>query len=64
MGGTIREQLTTTVQDTVESLIMWTPRVLGGLLLLLLALVVAKVLERTLRTLLTRLKVGTARFSR
>ena len=60
MGGTIREQLTTTVQDTVESLIMWTPRVLGGLLLLLLALVVAKILERTLRTLLTRLKVGTA----
>ncbi|MDH3665237.1 MAG: hypothetical protein OEU92_35350, partial [Alphaproteobacteria bacterium] len=60
MGGMIREQLVTTVQSTVESLIMWAPRVIGGLLLLLLAFMVAKIIERTLRSLLTRLKVGTA----
>ena len=60
MGGTIREQLTTTVQQTVESLITWTPRIVGGLLILLLALVVAKFVERTLRAMLVRLKVGAA----
>ena len=58
MGGMIQEQLTTTVQDTVASLVMWTPRVLGAVLLLLLALVVAKIVERTLRSVLTRLRVG------
>ena len=58
MGGMIQEQLTTAVQDTVASLVMWTPRVLGAVLILLLALVVAKIVERTLRTVLTRLKVG------
>lgn len=60
MGGTIRQQLMATVEGTVESLVMWTPRVVGGLVLLLLALVVAKIVERTLRTMLTRLKIGTA----
>ena len=39
MGGTIRQQLMATVEGTVESLVMWTPRVVGGLVLLLLALV-------------------------
>ena len=58
MGGIIQEQLATTVQDTIASLVTWTPRVLGAVLLLLLAFVVAKVIERTLRSVLTRLKVG------
>ena len=58
MAGMIQEQLTTAVQDTIASLVMWTPRVLGALLLLLLAVVVAKVIERTLRSVLTRVRLG------
>jgi len=39
----IRNQLVTMVQDTTASLITWTPRLLGGVVLLVVALVVAKV---------------------
>lgn len=58
MGGMIREQLTTIVQDTIASLVTWTPRVVGTVVILLLALVVVKIIERTLRTVLTRIKLG------
>ena len=30
MGATIRDQLLTTLQDTMATLILWTPRVIGG----------------------------------
>lgn len=60
MGGMIRDQVLITVQQTVESVVTWAPRLLGGLVLLVLALVIAKIVERTLRTVLTRLKVGAA----
>ena len=58
MGEMIREQLTTTAQDTIAALVTWTPRVLGAFLLLLLALIVAKLIERTLRSVLTRVRLG------
>ena len=60
MGEMIRDQIATTVQNTVESVVTWAPRLLGGLVLVVLALVIAKIVERTLRTVLTRLKVGAA----
>ena len=58
MGGMIRNQLVTTAQDTMASLITWTPRLLGSLILLVLALVIVKVIERSLRSILTRINVG------
>ncbi len=58
MGATIRDQLMTTLQDTMASLITWTPRVVGGVVLLLVALIVIKLIERATRVVLTRLKLG------
>ncbi len=60
MGEMIRNQLVTMVQDTAASLITWTPRLLGGVILLVGALVVAKIVARVLRTMLTKLKLGAA----
>ena len=37
---------------------MWTPRVVSAVVLLLLALIMAKVIERTVRSVLTRVKLG------
>jgi len=56
----IQEQLMTTLQDTVATLVHWTPRLIGGVLLLVLAVVVAKLVERTLRATLTRVRLGAA----
>ena len=56
MGEQIREQLVATYQGVVESLIAWTPKVLLALVLVVSALVVAKVVERILRTVMTRLR--------
>ena len=60
MGEMIRNHFVTMVQDTTASLITWTPRLLGGVILLVVALVVAKVVARVLRTMLTKLKLGAA----
>ena len=49
MGEQIREQFLMTYQGVVDSLISWTPRVLLAIVLLISALVVAKVIERILR---------------
>jgi small-conductance mechanosensitive channel len=54
----IREQFANAIEGTVASLSTWTPRVIGGLVLLLLALLVAKLVERVLRAVLTRMKIG------
>lgn len=56
MGEQIREQLLTTYQGVVDSLIALTPTVLLAVLLLISALVVAKVVERILRSVMTRLR--------
>ena len=58
MGATIRDQLLTTLQDTMATFITWTPRVIGGLVLLAVALIVIKLIERAMRAVLTRLKLG------
>lgn len=44
------------LRDTADSLIRWTPRVLMGLLLVLLALAVAKLIERLVRAALVRMR--------
>ena len=56
MGEQIREQLLATYQGVLESLIAWTPKVLLAVILFISALVVAKVVERILRSVMTRLR--------
>jgi hypothetical protein len=56
MGEQIREQFVTTYQGMVDSVIAWTPTVLLALLLLISALVVAKIVEKVLRTVMVRLR--------
>ena len=56
MGELIRDQLVATYQGVVNSIIAWTPRVILALVLLISALVVAKVFERLLRAIMTRLR--------
>jgi hypothetical protein len=56
MGEQIREQFVTTYQGMVDSIIAWTPTILLAVLLLISALVVAKVVERILRTVMVRLR--------
>ncbi|MDH3222483.1 MAG: hypothetical protein OEO23_02110, partial [Gemmatimonadota bacterium] len=52
----LQEQLTQTWQDLVQSLIAWTPRVVLGVVLIIVALVAAKIVERVLRSMLTRIR--------
>ncbi len=59
MGEQIRQQLLMTYQGVVESLIAWTPTVLLAVVLFISALVVAKVVERILRSVMTRLRFDT-----
>jgi hypothetical protein len=56
MGEQIRDQLLTTYQGVVDSIIAWTPRVLLALVLLVSALVAAKLVERVLRSIMVRLR--------
>ncbi len=56
MGEQIRDQLVLTYQGVVESIIAWTPTVILALVLLLSALVVAKLVERVLRSVMVRLR--------
>ena len=56
MFAQIRDQLLTTGQGVMDSLIAWTPRVLLAVVLFIVALVVAKVVERVLRALMVRLR--------
>lgn len=56
MGELIRDQLVATYQGVVNSIIAWTPRVILALVLLITALVVAKIIERLLRAIMTRLR--------
>jgi hypothetical protein len=58
MGEMIREQFASAGERIVESLGLWAPRVIGGVLLLLVALVVAKLVEWLLRSVLSRLGIG------
>lgn len=52
----MRDQLLATWDGFLQSIVEWTPRVVVGLVLLVVALVVAKVIERVLRSFLTRVK--------
>jgi hypothetical protein len=56
MEGNLREQLLSTFEGLVQSVIDWTPRVLVGIVLVLVALIVAKLIEKILRALLLRLR--------
>ncbi len=59
MWTQVRDQFIATYQGVVDSLIAWTPRVLLALVLFFGALIVAKVVERVLRTVMTRLRFDT-----
>ena len=56
MGEQIREQFMTTYQGVVDSLIAWTPKIFLAILLFFSALIVAKVVERILRSVMVRLR--------
>jgi hypothetical protein len=56
MTAQIRDQFVTVYRGVVESLIAWTPRVLLAIVLVLAALIAARLIERVLRGLLVRLK--------
>lgn len=56
MNGTILDQLTEAFQSMLATLVEWTPRVVVGLALVVLALAAAKIIERVLRSILTRLR--------
>jgi small-conductance mechanosensitive channel len=56
MGAQIREQFVATYQGVVDSVIAWTPKVIMALVLLVTALVAAKLVERLLRTIMVRLR--------
>ena len=53
----IKTQLVETYQNVVESVVQMGPKLLTGIVLAVVALLVAKFVERVLRTLLTRLKL-------
>lgn len=56
MLAQVRDQFMTTYQGVIESLIAWTPTVLLAIVLFVLALVVAKLVERILRGMMTRMR--------
>lgn len=55
----VTDQLVATYQGVIESLIAWTPRVLLAFVLIFVALLVAKITERILRAMMTRLRFDT-----
>lgn len=55
----VRDQFMATYQGVIDSLIAWTPKVLLAIVLFIAALVVAKVVERILRAVMTRLRFDT-----
>ena len=59
MFDQVRDQLLATFQGLVDSFIAWTPRVLLAVVLFVVALVTAKVVERVLRTVMTRIRFDT-----
>ena len=52
----VRNQLLETYQGVLDSLIAWTPRVLLAITLLIVALLVSKIVERVLRSVMVRLR--------
>ncbi len=52
----LQEQLVGMLNGMVQGVIDWTPKILLGIVLVLAALAVAKLIEKILRTLLTRMK--------
>jgi hypothetical protein len=56
MFDQVRDQFMATYQGVIDSLIAWTPRVLLVFVLIIAALIVARVVERILRTVMTRLR--------
>jgi small-conductance mechanosensitive channel len=60
MNNSILDQLGAAFQSMLQTVVEWTPRVVVGLLLVLLALVAAKVVERFLMSVLRRLRFDQA----
>jgi len=60
MNSSILDQLSAAFQSLLENMVAWTPRVAVGLLLVVVALVTAKIIERVLRSVLTRLRFDQA----
>lgn len=60
MNNSILDQLSEAFQSLLATLVAWTPRVVVGLSLVILALVAAKVVERVLRSVLKRLRFDQA----
>jgi len=56
MLAQVRTQFVATYQGVIDSLISWTPRILLAVILFVVALIVAKLVERVLRGLMVRLK--------
>jgi small-conductance mechanosensitive channel len=56
----ILNQLAEAFRSMLDTIVSWTPRVVLGLVLVILALVVAKIIERVLRSVLTRLRFDQA----
>ena len=54
--GNLQEQLLGMLDNLVQATIDWTPKILLGLVLVLLAFAVAKIVEKVLRTLLVRMR--------
>ncbi len=57
MLETLQQSLQATFQDLLETVVGWTPTVLMGIVLIVVALIVAKLVERILRTILVRVRI-------
>ena len=60
MNSSILDQLGEAFQSMGQTIVAWTPRVVLGIVLIILALIVAKVVERLLRAALKRLRFDQA----
>ncbi len=56
MGAQIQSQLVDTYRSLVDDIISWTPRVILGVILIVVAIVGAKLIERGMRSLMVRMR--------
>ena len=56
MNTSVIDQLVEAFQSMFQTVVEWTPRVVMGILIVILALLGAKVIERILRAFLTRVR--------
>ncbi len=60
MSSGLLDQLMESFNAMFQSIVAWTPRVVMGILLIIVALVVAKIIERVLRAILVRIRFDQA----